>query len=258
MRKIENIEIKDFLNYHRQTYIFGESIPTSIGDMRFLTYKEYMTNYHFINNISKNVLHLHYQLLEISKKTKKKDGREDLIEYAHHIKDLSLYEVVANNRELLQAYVVVFSLVMGEKEVEDMFSTEDNFVFCRELFLDMNLIKEEEVSPNPEIQKTIEMSKKAKQASSKNRGASPTDIVTSVVVGAKQSFKDVSNMTVFQIMSLFQRYGAIKNYDTTVLFRTVNDDVDISPWDINFDMFEDSSTTAIKRSEFDQRTKDIF
>lgn len=210
-----------------------------------------------ISNISKNSLHIYYDLMEQSKKIKGRKNKKELIERAERLKEYSIFQIVVSNEELLSSYIFIFSKVLGEENVEKLFQDEETFLFNRRLFMDMNLIKEEEVSPNPEIQRTIEISRKVKREATKDN-MTPNDIMTAIVAGTGCSFSELREMTVFQVFSMFQRYGTIKNYDATILFSTVSNEVDIVPWSASFNLFDDSSETAIRRSEFDEKTKDIF
>ena len=256
-KRIELTEIDKFLTYQRNFYLFGDPIQTTIGEMKFLTYKEYLMYSGYISNISKNSLHIYYDLIEQTKKVTGRKKKKEVIEQAERLKEHSIYQIVVNNEELLSSYIFIFSKVIGEDNIEKLFQDEETFLFNRRVFMDMNLIKEEEVSPNPEIQKTIEMSRKIKRESTKDN-MSPNDIMTAIVAGTGCSFSELREMTVFQVFSMFQRYGTIKNYDATILFSTVSSEVDIVPWSASFNLFDDSSETAIKRSEFDEKTKDIF
>lgn len=257
VRKIEHTEISKYLEFQRNFYLFGEPIQTPVGDMSFLTYKDYLMYSGYISNVSKNSLHIHYDIIKEANKVRGRDNKKEMLEQAENIKNYSIYEIVKSNEEMLRSYIFIFAKVLGDENVEKMFQDEETFMFCRAVFMDMNLIKEEEVSPNPEIQRTIELSRKAKRGANKEN-MTPNDIMTAVVAGTGCTFEDLPKMTVFQIFSMFQRYGTIKNYDATVLFSTVSSEVDIVPWSASFNLFDDSPETAIKRSEFDEKTKDVF
>lgn len=229
----------------REFYIFGEPIETKLGKVRFLTYKEYLLHIQELSMMSLNVLHIYYQY---KKMIDKKD--EDALTTVELIKEENLYNIVTSTQNLFESYIKVFDLVFDSEEmIAKVFDSEDSFMQYRELVLDMQVTVEDEVNPNSEIQKGIEMSKQLKQQNSEKQTF--TDIVSSIVAGTSNSFEDVCNMTVYQVYAVFYRLGAIKSYDTETLFATVSSDIKISSWSRNIDLFN-RETSAIKKKDFDK------
>lgn len=229
----------------RELYIFGEPIETELGDVRFLTYKEYLLNAQYLTLMNMNVLHIYYQL---RKMTDEKDS--EAMAELDNIKKASLFSIVMQLDYFREAYIKIFQMVFDDKDsVAKAFSSEECFDFYRNLILDMQIMVEDEVSPNPEIQKGIEMSKKVKQDKAEKQTF--TDIITSIVAGTGNSFKDVCEMTVYQVYAVFYRMGAMKSYDTETLFATVSAEVQISSWSRNIDLFTSEGST-IDRDTFDK------
>lgn len=231
----------------RDMYIFGRPEETAFGKVNFLTYPEYLENIVDISVISQNVYHIYHQI----RKNIDMDDKNQVKE-AELIKEESLYNIIGSVPQYLQSYVNIFSMVLDNNDgdtIKEIISSEENFNFMRDLVMDMNMITEEEVSPNPEVQRGIEMSRKIR--GQKSGEQSFTDIVTSIVASTSNSFDDVCNMTVFQVYSIFSRIGAIKEYDTTTLFATVSGDVEIESWAKHIDLFK-KEVSAIKKEEFDK------
>lgn len=244
------MNIKKFLKYEREFYVTGDPIDTELGKMRFLSYTEYLKNIQSILIINMNVLHIYHHYRKVFEKSD-----EETLELVEKLKEESLFNIVRSREDILREYIRIYTLVLNEESAYEIVGDEELFDFYRALFMDMNLQKESEVSPNPEIQKGIDRSRKIKSEASKT---SSTDIITSIVAGTSIPFKDVCEMTVFQVNALFQRYGVMKRYDAEVLFSTVSSEVEITSWSQNIDLFENESTSAIRRSDFDRKTKDTL
>lgn len=140
--------------------------------------------------------------------------------------------------------------------IELVFLNEELFKDIREKIMDMNVITEDEVSPNPEINAALERSRKYRRAKSKN-DQTFVDIVTSIVSSSSNSFEQVAKMNVHQVYGIYQRIAQIKNYDASILYSTVAPDVKIEAWDKHIDLFKEEST-AVKKSEFMKKTGGLF
>lgn len=242
------------LDYDKNLFIFGEPVVTQFGVIRHLTYREYLTNLPQLSLITQNTLHLYYQFKKIYKNTKDESINQALKE----IREASLYEVVISMEEILSAYVKVIQLVLDMNEnidIKFIFSSEENFMFFRKLVMDMNVLTEDEVSPNEEIQRAIERSRRVKQKDTETQ--SFVDIVTSIVASTSNSFEDVCNMTVFQVYAIYARIGAIFNYQTSTLFATVAEKVKIESWNKHIDLFNKESDVLTK-DEFDNKFGSIL
>lgn len=246
------------MNIDKELFIFGEPVETEVGLIRFLTYKEYLMNMGALNLISMNVLHIYYEYKKMID-----ENNKEALDLLEELRGDSLFNIVRANKIFYGAYIKIFSLVLDEndeetieKSMETLFDHEELFMEIRELIMTMNFLSEDEVSPNPEIQMGIEMGRKAK-SSDKDR-QTPTDIITSIVAGTPNSFKDVNEMTVLQVYSTFYRLGAFKSYDTSTLFATVSTEAKIESWAKSIDLFNREDSSSIKRSEFDKNTQSLF
>lgn len=231
-------------------YIFGEPVDTELGTVRFLTYKEYLLNISELSLMTLNVLHLYYRYMKQIDKNDK-----EAVEALENFKKLSLYEIVLADPSFLNNYLKIFEMVIEPSAhyqgniFEQIFKDEKLFMYYRKLIMDMNLLSEEKVSPNPEIQKFIEM---GQEVNKPKEESSFTDIVSSIVAGTSNTFKDVCNMTVFQVYAVYYRMGAIFDYNTSTLFATVSEKVKIESWGRHLDLFNKDDGT-IKKDKFDKK-----
>lgn len=238
----------DGLDYDKNLFIFGEPIDTRFGTIRFLTYREYLSNMSELSLITQNTLHIYYYY----KKQIDKNDTETL-NALKQMKDADLLEIVLSTKQMFNAYSKIFKLVFdGNKGMvaDRLFSSVEVFDFIRKLVMDMNVLTEEKVSPNEEIQNAIERSRRVKQQNSEEQ--SFVDIVTSIVASTNNSFEDVCNMNVFQVYATYARIGAIFNYQTSTLFATVAEKVSIESWNKHIDLFS-TEDDAISRKEFESK-----
>lgn len=238
-------------------FIFAEPIKTQFGDVRFLTYMEFLTHSATLNVISMNSLHLYYYFKREVDNLPKKD-KDDLLKGIEELKKISLHEIVTTTDNILEAYLSIFKLVLEEEyfnKVEDILENEDVFMGMRQLIMDMNFLTEDPVSENPEIQEYYEDRKRMKQKESNKQDAS--DIITSIVAGTSKSYEDVKNWTVIQVYAMYYRIGAFKNYDAQTLFATVSSDIKIESWSKNIDLFEKESV-GIEYSAFNKQYGGLF
>lgn len=241
------------MNYNRDHFIFGESIETNIGTVRFLTYKEFLLNQSELSLIGMNILHIFYHF----KNQLPKNAKNELLEL-EKLKEVSLWEFIMNSDQFHQVYRHVFDLLVDFKDgmnVDNIFETKELFDAMRQLVMDMNVIVEEEVSPNEEIQRGIERSRRVKQDGSEKQ--SFVDIITSIVAQTSNDFEKVNSMNVIQIYSLYARLNAIFNYQTSTLFATVAEKVNIELWNKHIDLFERKSDT-ISKTDFENSFGGLF
>ncbi|MFJ7915851.1 MULTISPECIES: hypothetical protein [unclassified Lysinibacillus] len=244
MHRIEN------LDYDKNLFIFGETVNTKFGSIRFLTYREYLSHAAEINLIAQNSLHIYYNYRN---QLKEAMADESSLKALMEIKEADLLEIVLSTRQLLNAYLKIFQLVFDgneEKQYEIIFESSESFHFVRRLIMDMNVITEDKVSPNEEIQRAIERSRRFKQQSSQEQTF--VDIVTSIVASTSNSFDDVCRMNIFQVYAIYARVGAIYNYQTSTLFATVAEKVNIESWNKHIDLFK-LEDDVISKNEFDKK-----
>lgn len=244
------MQIINTLDYDKNLFIFGEEVETPFGIIRFLTYREYLSHSSEISLISQNSLHIYYNF---KKQLESVKAVKETFDALAEIKNTDLLEIVLSTEQLLNAYLKIFQLVFDRNEnmqFEQIFESKENFNFVRTLVMDMNVITEEKVSPNEEIQKAMERSKRFKSQSSQE--LTFVDIVTSIVASTSNNFEDVCGMNVFQIYAIYARVGAIYSYQTSTLFATVAEKVNIESWSKHIDLFK-SEDDVISKDEFDKK-----
>jgi len=241
------------MEYNRDFFIFGEPIETIFGKTRFLTYREYLTRQSQLSLMSMNSLHIYYYFRDADKNITK-----DELEELQKLKEIPLLQIVMDISQFKSTYEDIFKTLIDFKEntsVNEIFADNDVFMQMRKLILDMNVTIESEVSPNEEIQKAIERSRRVKQTESEKQ--SFVDIVTSIIASTSNSFEDVCNMNVMQVYAIYARIGAIFNYQTSTLFSTVAEKVNIELWNKHIDLFEQKSDT-LSENEFKSQFGGLF
>jgi hypothetical protein len=234
----------------KEFYILGLPIDTEIGQCEFIKVKDYPDYFADLQIMSLNKLNIIYKYHEINKNHEYDDVIQEL-------EKLNLFEIVVRIPEIQIAYYNVFLKVFGNEEVLQNINSQ-NFEYYRKLVMEMNCVKEEIINPNPEIQRFIEKSKRVKQQESEPMSFS--DIVSSVVGYNGLSYKDINEMTIYQLYMTFHRIARIKGYDTAVLFKTVQEkfkeNIKVEEWCKHIDLFEEEKHT-IEYSKFKNTTESI-
>lgn len=241
----------------REFYIFGEPVETELGNVRFLTYKEYLINISQLSMMSLNVLHIYHQYRKMFDNQKlSKEDKIEIDKSLEEFKKQSLYSIVMDDGSISDAYYKIFQLVIGdENTIEKIFDSEELFMWYRALVLEMNMLQEDEVSPDKKVQEFIEKSKRVRQKNSEKQTL--YDITSSIVVGANIPYERLSEMTVLQIYATYFRIGQMKSYDTTTLFATVSEKASIEAWNKSIDLFERQSA-GIKSEDFNKQFGGLF
>lgn len=228
----------------KDEFIFGLPIDTEYGLIRFLKYIE-LTKYKIDTYLlNQNVLHIYYMY--------RKDAGEDVekLKLVESLKETKLYALVYGIPQFKQAYINILTLVFDLNNhseeimtaiIEEILTNEEKFDYYRKLIQDMNLFKEDDVSPDATTQMYIELTRQAK-----NENGQPNsilNIVTSLVVGARFNFEEIASMTVMQVTAAYYKLNQFKNYETTTLFATVSKDVKIESWAEIPELFKSESLT---------------
>lgn len=254
------------MTYDKDEFIFGLPIETEFGKVRFLTYLEYLRNLEALSYMNQNVLHIYYQYKSYYDKVFMPQEEKDLIlNSLEELKTKKLFELVVDNDNYRESYEIIFKLAFSENNFteenykvlfEHLFSDEESFMRIRKLVLEMQVMTEIEVSPNPEIQKGIERSRRVKQANQK-QGTTYSDIVSSIVVGTGIHPKEIADMSVLLVYSIYYRIGQFQNYNTSTLFATVAEKVQIDSWNKHIDLFEEESN-VIDKKDFENKFGSMF
>lgn len=232
---------------HQDFYILGIPIDTELGNVSFLRIKDYPDYILDLQVMSMSKL----EIIHKYQNTNKNGQLDNMISV---MRQMSLYQISVELPELRQAYYNVFLKVFGDEKPIGRIG-EDNFEYYRKLIMNMNCMKEEVVNPNPEIQRAIERSKRVK--SQEHGKLTFSDICSSIVAYSSIGYKDLIDLTIYQLYMTFHRIGQFKNYDTSTLFATVSGDVNIDNWSKHIDLHEEEKH-FISEDQFKKGTGSMF
>ncbi|NUJ16866.1 hypothetical protein FKN04_09695 [Bacillus glycinifermentans] len=217
----------------QELFILGIPIDTPIGKCHFLKMKDYNDYAAYLNLIkmSKNEIVYRYSQLN-------KNG--ELNELIEEMKKLPLFDIVNQLPNFNEAYSEVFQKVFQNEDIFELID-RDNFISIRKLIIEMHCLKEEKISPNPEVQRRIEQSKRLKRQ--EQELLEVYDMISSIMAFTGVPYKEIAEMTMYQMYMTFYRIDRIKDYDTSILFATVSPEAgkNIKHWSEHVDLFEEES-----------------
>lgn len=210
-------------------YFTGKPIETSIGNCYFLTIGDYADYFIYLQYVSMTKEQIINELIKNYIGNKKDE--------LNMLKQYTFYELILNLTNWNASYAKIFTKVFRNDDILKLIN-EENFYELRKLILKMNCIKEEEINPNPEIQRFIDMSKRAKALESDKQTLS--DIASSIVLENSLSYEKLNEYTIYQFYLTYYRIGHFKNYDTSTLFSTIptTEKIKIENWNKHIDLFE--------------------
>ncbi|ASB89384.1 hypothetical protein OZL92_16750 [Bacillus sonorensis] len=217
----------------QELFILGIPVDTPIGKCHFLKMKDYNDYAAYLNLIkmSKNEIVYRYSQLN-------KNG--ELNELIEEMKKLPLFDIVNQLPNFNEAYSEVFQKVFQNEGIFELID-RDNFISIRKLIIEMHCLKEEKISPNPEVQRRIEQSKRLKRQ--EQELLEVYDMISSIMAFTGVPYKEIAEMTMYQMYMTFYRIDRIKDYDTSILFATVSPEAgkNIKHWSEHVDLFEEES-----------------
>ncbi|KRT93782.1 hypothetical protein ABE068_18480 [Bacillus glycinifermentans] len=217
----------------QELFILGIPVDTPIGKCHFLKMKDYNDYAAYLNLIkmSKNEIVYRYSQLN-------KNG--ELNELIEEMKKLPLFDIVNQLPNFNEAYSEVFQKVFQNEDIFELID-RDNFISIRKLIIEMHCLKEEKISPNPEVQRRIEQSKRLKRQ--EQELLEVYDMISSIMAFTGVPYKEIAEMTMYQMYMTFYRIDRIKDYDTSILFATVSPEAgkNIKHWSEHVDLFKEES-----------------
>lgn len=239
-------------------YLLKEPVTTIFGDIGYLCISDYIKLASEISTISKQPLQMYYDFRNQLDKVPE-DERLSFSKQIEFLKDITLFNLVNEDSQLKNSYTTILSKIVVFNEgitVEDVFTNESYFMGIRKLLMEMNNLKEDPVSPNPEIQEYYEQRKKMKMKDSGDINFS--DIISSVAVGSGYKYEEVREMTIFQFYHTYYRIGSFKKYDQSTIFASAFHDTKIlTSWTEKIDLFKDEKL-GLDYDDFNKKHKDIF
>lgn len=227
-------------------FILGNPIETNLGKCHFIKVKDYPNYFMDLHIVSLTKEHIIQRFSSMSKD-------ERVIKFIEEMRKSSLFDIVREVLDVRESYIRLFDKLFEGEGVFHEIKKEKEFEEYRQVVLRMSCIKEEEINPNPEIQKAIDRSKRVK---AQNSGKFEfVDMVTSIVGFNGLTYKHINEFTVYQLYMTYYRIAQIKNYDTSTLFATVAaDKVDIENWSKHIDMFEEEKH-FVTQGEFNKTVR---
>lgn len=215
----------------KELYILEKPIKTRIGYIHPTLVGEYdkLVQFDGVLNLDKTALVNHF--IELTNQDNNFQPFLDIVREldmfnfillcgVDEYKGSFLYDLYAKYRELFEFAFKedVFLLIENNKEFNEYIN----------IIRDINSIKYEPTSPNPEVERRNQLRRKLD--SMKGDNVTFEDMFTSVCAGLNKLPSEVNKMTVYSFYKIFQRIGQFKNYDTNVLFATVSSEAKIEPW----------------------------
>lgn len=243
-------------------FIFGEPLETFYGTFRFYDYKEYNQRIQDLSLMSFSILKFYYMYRE--NLIEQKASKADLVALMD-LKEVDLFDFLRDDHlrkkqygelsgvridSYLDSYKRVFNDLITNDNIPSFLDDEiyfgsetrmpmeaEDFYNMREIAMRMNLVKEEQMSPSPRVQKFLDKSKAMKNKNSE--APNTTTIMTSIFLHTGTPYHELYKMTAYQIISTYTRIHALKDFDISSLFATVSPDVTISRWDKNNDLLKE-------------------
>lgn len=239
-------------------YLLREPMKTVFGDVGYLSISDYIKMSSEISTVSKQPLHMYYEFRNQLEKIDESE-RSNFLREIESLKTISLIELVRTDNHVKSAYERFFEKLItyrDELTYEDILGDENYFTAIRKLSLEMNYLKEDPVSPNPEIQEYYEQRKIMKMKESGDINFS--DIISSVSVGGGYKYEEIRDMTIFQFYHTYYRIGSFKKYDQSTIFASAFHDTKIlTSWTEKIDLFKDEKL-GFDYGEFNKKYNDIF
>lgn len=209
----------DFFIFQQPLIIRGDN--TSTFNIYPLSIIDYYTNANLFTILS---VTKEYLLQQID--VKQKDVRKYVEENITH------FDVVATNGTALKQLIDLLSLVSKkdtgdfilQKDEKGMYYilidgfiiNRDNYDHIRNSIIRANNLKLPKQAKTAELQKWWDKSRNLKNK--KEDGANLTDIVTTIVATTGLSFKDIQEMSIYQVNHLIARINKLKQYEAQIQF----------------------------------------
>lgn len=259
---LDNNNLRKLTPEVEDLFIFGEPLETFYGTFRFYDYREYNQRIQDLSLMSFSILKFYYMYRE--NLIEQKASKADLVALMD-LKEVDLFDFLRDDHlrrkqyselsgmptnSYLDSYKRVFNDLITNDNIPSFLDDEiyfggenrmpmeaEDFYNMREIAMRMNLVKEEQMSPSPRVQKFLDKSKAMKNKNSE--APNTTTIMTSIFLHTGTPYHELYKMTAYQIISTYTRIHALKDFDISSLFATVSPDVTISRWDKNNDLLKE-------------------
>lgn len=215
----------------KELYVLEKPIETKIGYIYPVLVDDYyeFLKFNGVLNFDKNALISYFKDLT--------GQNEEFQPFLDLVEELDLFDfiVICGVDEYKGSFL--YDLYDGYKKLfefcfkDDVFHLIENnndFDEYINIIRDINGVKYEPASSNPEIERRNQM--KRRLDAMKGENITFEDMFISVCVGLQKLPSEVNKMTIFNFYKIFAGIGQFKNYDTSTLFATVSSEVKIEPW----------------------------
>ena len=204
--------------------IFKEPLEVREGDATFPIYPlgvvEYYKNSNLFMVLSVTVNYLLQQI----------DSKE--VKLRNHVKNTTKnFDVVTSNAITLEQLIKLLSLLSHKDEVDFLIQKNkdnliyleidgfiidrDNYDMIRNSIIQANSLKLPKQAATKELQEWFD---KTRNYKNKEKGATLTDIATTIVAVTGLTFDNIKDMSIYQINHLIGRINKVKQYEAEVQF----------------------------------------
>lgn len=212
----------------KEFYIIGEPIDTRIGTLHPIKVKDYP---YFIQHINTVLFDKRDLLFFLNGMAAQNSEFQPLLDIANEMRlfDFIMYfssEIYRGSflHDLYGQYKALFQFCFHE-DVFDKIQDSEEFEYYINLIKEFNDLNQEKISHNPEIARFDRM--KRLLAEAKGELITFEAMYTSILLSSNTHPND---MTLYQFNKAFDRITQYKANDTTTLFSTVSNEVEIIPW----------------------------
>lgn len=231
-------------------YIFAE--PETVGDISI--HPVQMKHYDEFMNVA-NILTISYDHFDMEAIKETFNGE------TIKLLDLILLNYMQSKQEevAVNLFTKMFSFVCKQKieydpnhmaffiEDTDFAIDRDNYDQIREIILRQNLIFTPPVYKNELMREWAELALQARAQSALK--FTTEDMITTIVANNGMDINMLAKYTIYQIKAIFQRVLKLKNYEATVLFKTIDGKIPIDHFAEEIDMFRNPYDDIIKSDE---------
>lgn len=221
--------------------IKGEPTKTKYGLMKHVRVSEYEEFMQYITLLKKDYKVLKSSLFSLS--IQHYDNPDDRKKFKNMLDNNDAGDYIRNNIfGLKQSINNLLDFIMLENKddiIEYISQSNDTWDEFRNFVLEFNGINTKDDTADKEMQKFDQYRRALNKA--KGQAIDFESMYTSLIVGANLTPEQINHLTVYQFNRIFSRLSAFKNYDTSVLFKTVDTsgDIEIKPWSSIIDTNKD-------------------
>lgn len=211
-------------------FILGNVITTPIGK----AHPVYVSQYEEFNSYIADLVMDKSQLVALLQRiAEQSEGITPLIHIAQQADFFEFVKAFSTEEykgtfltELYEKQRELFQFVFKE-DVIDKIKTSNEFEYYRDLITKMNDVTYKPPNPNPELARLDRL--KAKLIEMKGESITFEAMYTSVLLSSQVP---PNELTLYQFNKVFDRVAHFKNYDTSTLFKTIDQSgkVEIQPW----------------------------